>query len=506
MQYARVLILALLLQGCSSREFPVRNASVVIGGQAAVAEVDERFLSVAVDSAQVVGGVFWSPDGSVEIEGETRVEPYDFGRERLRRMAAGLAPAYLRIGGTAADRVYYDLSDEPVEQAPEPYENVMTRQMFDGIASFANDLDYEILFTLAAGPGPRDPQSQAWQPHNASGLVGYATNTGAPVAMWELGNEVNGFPLLLGINVDGEQLAQDARVAGEMVEDLSPNALLAAPSSAFWPQVGEVRELNRDFLEAGGGETVDAVTWHYYPQQSQRCPVATRRAEPGLLLNPANLNEIDRWAAEVERARDQFAPGKRIWLGESGNAQCGGQPGISDVFEGSFWWLDQLGRMAARNHNAVVRQTLSGSHYGLIDDSTLQPRPDYFASLLWRQLMGTRVLAATVADDDLVRVYAHCARSAGPGAVAVVIINLDGERGVQIDIDGISGRSSSVYEVSAKQLSAAEVALNGVPLRVADDGTPPVLQGRPRAGRSVVVGPHRYAFAVVADANAPACR
>lgn len=484
----------------------MRTASVVIGGDAAVADVDERFLSVAVDSAQVVGGVFWSPDGSVEVEGETPVEPYDFGRARLRRMAAELAPAYLRIGGTAADRVFYDLGDDPAQEAPGEYENVMTRAMFDGIASFATDLDYEILFTLAAGPGPRDSETLAWRADNARELLKYSTDVGAPVAMWELGNEANGFPLLLGINITAEMLAADAAVARSAIDELDPEAMFAAPSSAFWPSVGEVRALNSDFLEAGGGELVDAVTWHYYPQQSQRCPIATRRAAPGVMLQPENLAEIDRWASEVEKARDLFAPGKPVWLGESGNAQCGGQPGVSDTFEGSFWWLDQLGRMAARNQRAVVRQTLSGSHYGLIDDETLEPRPDYFASLLWRRLMGTRVLSAQVSDDELVRVYAHCARNDDSGAVAALIINLDGERGVQVDLDGIDGRATETYEVSAKELGARDVELNGRPLRVADDGSPPALVARSRQGRSIVVGPHRYAFAVIKDANAPACR
>src|SRR5262245_55549842 len=68
------------------------------------AEIEPRFLSVAVDTAQVVGGEFWAPPGQGEGLLKTHVvDRFDFGQGRLRNLAGGLAPAYLRIGGTAAD-------------------------------------------------------------------------------------------------------------------------------------------------------------------------------------------------------------------------------------------------------------------------------------------------------------------------------------------------------------------------------------------------------------------
>ncbi|HEX8950204.1 MAG TPA: glycoside hydrolase, partial [Polyangia bacterium] len=85
------------------------------------------------------------------------------------------------------------------------------------------------------------------------------------------------------------------------------------------------------------------------------------------------------------------------YIDETGNAQCGGAPGISDAFAGSLWWLDELGRLARRGTPVVVRQSLSGADYGLLREPSLDPRPDYFASLLWRRLMGRRVLAVAAA-------------------------------------------------------------------------------------------------------------
>jgi hypothetical protein len=65
---------------------PDRVAELRLSGDAPVATIDERILSVAVDTAQVVGGTFWDPDAPVEgTVGGYDVDPYDFTRPRLRR-------------------------------------------------------------------------------------------------------------------------------------------------------------------------------------------------------------------------------------------------------------------------------------------------------------------------------------------------------------------------------------------------------------------------------------
>lgn len=75
------------------------NAALRVDTAEPVATVDPRFLSVAVDTAQVVGGRFWSSSGEQEVIGEEEVPEYDFTRPRLRALASHLAPAFLRIGG-----------------------------------------------------------------------------------------------------------------------------------------------------------------------------------------------------------------------------------------------------------------------------------------------------------------------------------------------------------------------------------------------------------------------
>src|SRR5690606_2782524 len=120
------------------------------------------------------------------------------------------------------------------------------------------------------------------------------------------------------------------------------------------------------------------LTWHYYPTQSQRCPVAVRRASLDRFLNPETLDEIKDWAQENQLLRNQHSPNAKLWLGETGPAQCGGQKDLSDRFVSSFWWLDQLGTLAQFQHDVVIRQTLIDSDYGMIDLADYSPRPDYW--------------------------------------------------------------------------------------------------------------------------------
>ena len=122
------------------------------------------------------------------------------------------------------------------------------------------------------------------------------------------------------------------------------------------------------------------------------------------------------------KLRDEYAPGRGIWLGETGNAQFGGEPGVSDTYIGGLWWLDQLGLLAASGVEAVFRQTLAGMNYGMMDPDTLELNPDYWNSLLWKELMGTDVYRVSLSGGDVsrVRVYAHSAGK-GPGLSKLVI-------------------------------------------------------------------------------------
>jgi len=71
-----------------------------------------------------------------------------------------------------------------------------------------------------------------------------------------------------------------------------------------------------------------------------------------------------------------------------------------------------------------MHNTLAASDYGLLDEKTLMPRPNYWGALLWRRLMGSIVLETGVPIQMGLHVYAHCQRGT-PGGVSLLIVNND---------------------------------------------------------------------------------
>jgi len=514
-----------------------------------IATVDSRFLSVAVDVAHVVGGEFWDPARERAIMGTDKTSAFDFERPALRNLARHLAPGYLRIGGTDADKTVYEFgastrdnstrdsnthdNSPPVGQvSPDwpaddtrrrgrpttqpkasnhPAAWVLKQSQWDAANAFADDLDFRIVFTLNAGLSARGKDGR-WNSANARGLIRYSAEKGYPVDVWEFGNELNVFPLLHGHFLSRDGYTRDIRAVRALLDELAPEAQLAGPAVAFWPLFGEGLPFLDRFLPTGG-HLLDVVTWHYYPEQSARCPVSTNPARAGEVLDARGLSEIEKWAEYVEVRGQKHSPKAQVWLGETGSAQCGGQPGLSDTIGSSFWWLDQLGRMARRGQRVVVRQTLSGGTYALIDNATLTPNPDYWASVLWQRLMGTRVLAARASPE--ISAYAHCGAQQGlannnPGAVTAVVLNTDASVTRTVQTEGW-GDKVQLYVVSpagGQGARAKQVVLNGVTLEASPDGqlpdlTPVTLSGR--AARTFSLPPLSYAFAVYPQAQAPAC-
>jgi heparanase 1 len=478
------------------------------------AKVDERFLSVAVDSSLVVGGHWWSPDGSVEPGlGGRRVAPFDFSAERLRELARELGPGYLRIGGTEADRIFYDVAKPSAASPPSGYDLVLTAGQWDKIAAFSRETGFDLFFTLNAGPSSRDADGR-WQTDNAERLLKYAHSRGDRIAVLELGNEINAYWFGYGPRhqPDGATVAADGMRLRTLAHAYYPEALLVGPGEFFWPRVGSPfsskTHVLEGLLEAGGGSAFDALTWHYYPQQSRRCPLATRRASATELLEPAFLDEISRWAGDVEAKRDARAPRLPLWLGETGHAQCGGEPLVSDRFVSSLWWMDELGLMAARGQPIVVRQALVGSDYGLLDENTLEPRPDYFASVLFKRLMGPIALDVerNREGDPFVRTYAHCTRGpAARGAVTLLAINLHATEEATLRWPAGPGGDVDIYQVTAPELASSHASLNGVLLQAPPGHGVPLEPRRESPSGVLRLPPASYTFAVV-DAGVAACR
>ncbi len=455
---------------------------------------DTRFLSIGLDVSYVLGSRDW-------VEGEEQpraVDALNLQQPRLRALTAALAPAYLKVGGADADRVFFTEDDEAV--VPQPYQLKLTGTRWDELADFSRATALPLVFTLNAGPGPR--VHGGWTPDNAALLVQHAAARGDPVAVWALGHEPNGYQATFGpsFRLTGAQYAKDFAAARAMLDANAPGAKLAGAQSSWWPVLGEPAPMMKDFMDKTT-VTPDVVTWGWYPLESRRCQLQLTHATEHALDSTDALAGLDDAATVVERLQQVDAHGQPLWLADTGHARCGGEPGLSDRFVASLWWLDELGRLAARGQQVVVRQGLVGGENGLLDQATLEPNPDYWASVLFKQLMSGEVVDAH-SDNARLLAYAQCTRGA-LASVTLLVINPDPVRPAAVTVDQVSTPHFLVFEVTAPDVLGRAVLLNARPLQANTDGRLPALTGVQvdSAGGTVSLhlNPRSYAFLVLPD-------
>src|SRR5260370_8802041 len=176
-----------------------------------------------------------------------------------------------------------------------------------------------------------------------------------------------------------------------------------------------------------------------------------------------------------------------MWLTETADAVCGGNPSASSFLD-SFRYLDQLGRLAKAGVQVVMHNTVASSDYGLLDEKTLTPRPNYWGALLWRKLMGATVLDPGVSVARGQPVYAHCQR-ATPVDATLLVINTD-STGHVLETPLASKR----YTLSAAPLENGEVKLNGKMLKLGDNDDIPSLEGVATAAGPVEFVPATITF------------
>lgn len=428
------------------------------------------YLSVTIDTSLLIGGRWWGPrKGTKQGLAPDRVSPLDLDHPDLAQWAAPLAPALVRVGGTEADRIGYGFrndgpdgrASEELHQALDETTFLLKGKLWGRLNQWVKDQGLGLVFTVSAGP--RIQGGSGWDVRSTERLIRHTVRKGYPVVAWEFGNEVNAYPFLYGLNRTSSNrryLADFARFAS-LVRRLSPAMKVVGPSSAIWPLIGEPNPLMRALGRSPAAALLDAMSFHYYPQQSSRGPVAVRRAREATLLNARTLDGTRRWIRHGNRALAQgAAAGRPLWITETGHALYGGEPGLSDTWLSTPWWLDQLGLMAHEGVDTVFRQSLVGGDYGLLAEKTFLPRTDYFASLLWKTHMGSLVHGRPRVEgrDKRLRAWHH---QHPDGSSCVLLINLNRTKGA--GVEGFGRRSVRLLEPLTGPTSRSAV-LDGLSL------------------------------------------
>lgn len=460
--------------------------------------VDERYQSYNIEMVELVGGEFWRPYRLMDSLPATRAQPtYDIltkqermyrkmdpvqlGDERLRTLARGLAPAYVRVSGTWANAIHFQDDDKPqMAMAPTGFVNVLTRSQWKGVIDFIKATDSKLVTSFTVSNGVRDAQG-VWTPREAQKLVDYTRSLGGEIAAAELFNEPT-MPSAggeLDANYNAEDFAKDIAVFTAWARSAVPEMRTVGPGCvgegfAFpMPKDLPIKLLTTaDLMGAEPKPHFDVFSYHYYGNASKRMMGAmATTAEQGLA--DGWLRRTDTAATFYAGLRDQFESGKPLWITETAQAAAGGDP-YAATFADCFRYLYQLGSLATKDVKVIMHNTLAASEYSLIDQDTHLPKPNYWAALLWAKLMGTEVYDAGQGAPGLY-VFAHDLKGKSGGMSYLLINTNDSTATVQVPAE------AEQYTLTSDKLEGTTVLLNGQTLALTADDQLPAITGVPVA-------------------------
>jgi hypothetical protein len=470
-----------------------RDVSLAPGDMPRLATVDERFQSYNIEMVEITGGPFWKPysqTGDAHSGLHSLRKPKDLGNPLLRKLAAALSPAYLRVSGTSANSTYVAGSDDAPSAPPAGFKSVLTLRQWRDVINFSRAVDAPIVTSFAISAGTRD-SSGLWTPSQARRLLAATRSAGGRIAAAEFMNEPD-LPAIGGApnGYDAAAYQRDFAVfSGFMKREAADVRILGPGTSADAPDASS--------LFAASAPDIDAVSYHEYGALSARCGgQQTREAA----LSEQWLSQTDRALARYRALRDRLAPGKPIWLTETAEAACGGNRWAAGFLD-TFRYLDQLGRLARAGVQVVMHNTLAASDYGLLDEWTFTPRPNYWGALLWHQLMGAVVLDSGVPIELGLHVYAHCQRHVS-GGVTLLVINNDRKAARTLTLPMRSER----YTLDAVRLQDTAVRLNGRTLLAEDATASAPLASKKLAAASLTFAPATITFLAIPEAGNNACR
>jgi heparanase 1 len=497
-----------------------------------VGTIDERYQSYNVEMLEVTGGKFWKPYNEIGKPGaqssatsgsETQSNdtpagmsadlyqyrpPLDLTNRRLRAMAQALGPAYMRISGTWANTTYFADTDRPPKDPPKGYGGVLTRQQWLAAISFSRAVDAPIVTSMPTGTGTRGADG-LWLPDQARRWLAFTKANGGTIAAAEYMNEPT-FASMGGApkGYDAGAFGRDFRVFDEFMRKEYPGTKLLGP--------GSVGEANTDWAVATGGygnmavlpaaelasstADADAFSYHHYGAVSKRCAAMGHQTSADQALSEDWLGRTDQTLAYYRGVRDKAMPGKPFWNTETADTACGGNP-WAGTFLDTFRYLDQLGRLARQEVDVVIHNTLVASDYGLLDENTFEPKPNFWGALLWRRFMGTTVLDAGFANRAGMHIYAHCLRGV-PGGVAILVLNTDRQKASSLGLPAAANR----HTLTAANLTDKAISLNRTQLRLGSNNALPTMTGQPTAVGQIAFAPASITFLAVPSAKNEACQ
>ena len=469
--------------------------------------VDSRLVSYNVEMTEVTGGTFWKAYTAAQVDGTENFpliqnwltamdklqqwyDPIDTTHPRLIKLAKDLGPAWVRVSGTWANKTYYDFEDKCNGKAPEGFQNVLTKQQWLNLLDFVRAIGGKLLVSIANCPGIHN----ADEPipfEQAELLFRTSKEYGVPIAAAEFTNEPNMMEISgLPKGYTAADHARDHDRFGAWLKENYPECLFVGPctvgdihinmggSNSVGGGIGSFTKLVTTAELLGDYNTkLDVFSYHYYNGISERGAAMGGHWPVEDCLTEEYLAVAGDCARQYVPIRDHFVPGGQMWVTESGDAGCGGNtwaPTYLDVPR----TLNELGEFCTVTDGIIFHNTLASSAYGYLEHGTFQPRPNYFAVLLWNRLMGSTVYATGIENREGAHIYCHSRKDGKDGCVYLIINN--SQRTTLVDLP----KEAIRYTLTGKgKLRSRTMLLNGRELALgAEDALPNLTGAQESAG------------------------
>lgn len=425
-------------------------------------------------------------------------------------LASHLAPAYVRIGGTSADCLYFNQTTDIIsEKVTSPVDGqdisnfTINEKLFENIYNFAKVSNLRMIFDLNALI--RTPNN-SWDDVNARSIISFAKYKNMSLD-WQLGNEPNSFRHVFNRSVSAIQLANDFYRLRQLLNELGYNeSILVGPEVNH---VGDEDHMGENYARIflrNDEDSVDYATWHQYYLNGREATVLD-------FINVSTFNYLPAQIALFYTAIKSSGKTIPMWLSETSTAFGGGAPELSDRFVAGFLWLDKLGYSASAGVNVVTRQSLFGGNYAMIGPDLL-PNPDWWVSVIFKQFVSEKVLQLSSEDHiGYVRLYAHCTPESAlisrVSAITIYGVNIE-KFPVKIDITGIPVYKESakvfMYMLTSNDLQSRNIKMNGKILKLQPNGKlPPFRPVILEPSDLITLLPYSMVFIVLHGAKVPAC-
>mmetsp|Transcript_5170 Transcript_5170/g.7916 ORF Transcript_5170/g.7916 Transcript_5170/m.7916 type:complete len:544 (+) Transcript_5170:27-1658(+) len=464
--------------------------------------------------------------------------------QRLQNALWALGDITLRIGGTLADTVTYDIKGDIEKRCPEfspepPQKSklftggCLTASRWRDLQDFCSiDSGCEMIFDLNGMVGrvcenvepgrapcfyPEATCTSDWDSSNAETLIRFTAEAGYPISAYELGNELT--------CLSPTQYAQSIWELHDILQRVysSVNQSTRVPDIVATDAVNGDTAFLQEFLPLVS-DVLYAYSWHDYPLgPGVYCSGSDGKNNTSvdeIIMDPQGLDGFTSDAASISEVLLNGGGDVRAYMGETGGAYDSGCNGSTNAFMSGFWYLNSLGSFAVNGHDMFCRQTLTGGNYELVNKLTQIPNPDFYSALLFSRLMGRGVLAAKTSGvgHENVRIYAHCAKQPESG-VAVLYLNFGNHpvsvEGVRVlGLDALYSGERLEYILtgvqsarSADPLHSDVVALNGNILRPQEPSgkMPPLLPRSNNADEPLILPAFSYGFVVYPNMPAEGC-